>query len=317
MRESTLGSMLVALSAMLWATDALVRYPMVSHGIDPVITVFFDHAIGVALLTPYLLRKFGRATFQLTRPQWCGLFSIGAGASAVATVLFTTSFRYVNPSVSILLQKLQPVFVILLATTFLGERPRKSFFIWGPLALFAGLLISFPSLDFSFLGNGSLASRGSLFALGAAAIWALATVIGKVMLAEVPPLIVTYWRFVFGLLALGALVAFRGTSIGDSFAPLYEPKMLRSFLYVALVPGLLAMILYYQGMVRAPATTTTIMELLFPITAVLLNTVFLSTPLLPLQGAAALILLFAITQISLAPAGEMSHASEESKLPQV
>jgi hypothetical protein len=41
------------------------------------------------------------------------------------------------------------------------------------------------------------------------------------------------------------------------------------------------------------------MELLFPVTAVTLNTIFLKTPLEPLQAAAALVLLFAITQISI------------------
>jgi drug/metabolite transporter (DMT)-like permease len=63
---------------------------------------------------------------------------------------------------------------------------------------------------------------------------------------------------------------------------------------------MLALILYYQGMRRTTASKTTFMELLFPVTAVTLNTIFLDSPLLPIQAAAALVLLFSITQISIA-----------------
>lgn len=297
LKKMSFGSLFVAFAAMLWATDGLVRYPMVQNGINPILTVFFDHFIAIALLTPYVFFRHRKELFQMGRRQWCGLFLIGGGGSALATVLFTASFRYVNPSVSILLQKLQPVLVVLLAILFLGEKPKKAFWVWAPIALLAGLTMSFPDYNFRFLADPSFASTGSLFAFGAAAIWALSTVTGKAVLSTVPPMVVTYWRFVFGFLALTVMLASTG---GFQFAPLLDPEFTGSFLYVALIPGLLAMIIYYQGMMRAPASTTTFMELLFPITAVFLNTIFLKIPLTPVQGAAALVLLFAITRISVA-----------------
>ncbi len=300
-----MGPFLVAFAAILWATDALVRFPLIHAGMDPVFVVFFDHLLAVTLLTPFMLHRFRRELTDMTIPQWVGLFLLGGGASAVATVLFTASFRYVNPSVSILLQKLQPVFVIILAAIFLGERPKRGFWIWAPLALAAGLAISFPNFKFDFLSGGTLESRGSLFALSAAGLWGLATVVGKRVLSRLPPLIVTYWRFVFGLATLAVMLALAGDfSAADggalaSYRQLGNPATLRSLLYVALVPGLLALILYYQGMGRTTASKTTFMELLFPVTAVTLNTIFLKAPLLPIQAAAALVLLFAIMQISI------------------
>jgi drug/metabolite transporter (DMT)-like permease len=293
-----MGPLLVALAAILWATDALVRYPLIHAGIDPTFVVFFDHLLAVLLLSPYMLLRHRRTLTKVSVPQWIGLFLLGGGASALATVLFTASFRYVNPSVSILLQKLQPVFVVMLASIFLGERPKRSFWIWAPLALAAGLAISFPDFNFSFLTGSTLESKGSLYALAAAGLWGLATVVGKGVVSKLPPMVVTYWRFVFGLITLGFMLAYAGT--GASFEQLGNPATLKSLLYVALVPGLLALILYYQGMVRTTASKTTFMELLFPVTAVTLNTIFLKSPLLPIQGAAALLLLFAITQISIA-----------------
>lgn len=294
--KTALGPLFIAFAAILWATDGLVRYPMVQKGINPILTVYFDHLIAILLLTPYVFYHHRKELFKMGRREWCGLLLIGAGGSALATVLFTASFRYVNPSVSILLQKQQPVLVVLLAMLFLGERPNKAFWIWAPIALMAGLTISFPDFNFHFLTDSSVASTGGLYAFGAAAIWALSTVTGKAVLFTVPPMVVTYWRFIFGFMALAGMLA---ATDGFEFAPLFNPEFTGSFLYVALIPGLLAMIVYYQGMMRAPASTTTFMELLFPITAVLLNTIFLKIPLSPIQSAAALVLLFAITQISL------------------
>lgn len=295
------GALLIGLAALLWATDAVIRYPLVHRGIDPVLIVFFDHCLGVALLTPYLFFRYGRKALRIKPAQWTALFVVGGGGSALATVLFTASFQYVNPSVSILLQKLQPILVVFLAMLFLGERPHRGFYLWAGIALISGIAISFPDFNFSFLGGPTLESRGSLYALAAAALWGLSTVVGKGVVGKLPPLVVTYWRFVFGLVTLAGILLFSQTPLAlpTGSGLLSDPFVLRSFLYLALVPGLTALILYYQGMRRTPATTTTFMELLFPVGAVAMNTIYLKIPLLPGQAVAAFILLFSVTRISL------------------
>ena len=52
---------------------------------------------------------------------------IGAGASALATLLFTQAFRLGDPITPQVLQKLQPLIAVLLATVILGERLRPRF----------------------------------------------------------------------------------------------------------------------------------------------------------------------------------------------
>ena len=93
-----MGPLLVAIAAILWATDALVRYPLIRPGphggLDPTFVVFFDHALAVALLTPFMLAKFRKQLTKVSPAQWAGLFVLGGGASAIATVLFTASFRF-------------------------------------------------------------------------------------------------------------------------------------------------------------------------------------------------------------------------------
>ena len=293
---SALGGFLVGLAALLWATDALFRYPLLERGVQPVTIVLVEHLICVLALAPFVLLKFRAELFTLRPAQWIGLIFIGAGASGMATILFTASFGMVNPSVAILLQKFQPLVVTLLAAIFLSERPGLGFWAWGTVALVAGLVLSFPDFNFHFAKSITPESQGAIYAASAAALWAIGTVVGKALLAELRPVVVTTWRFVFGALTLAVLAITSGLPL-HQFALFLDPKNAESIGYVAGISGVAAMLLYYAGMSRTTATVTTFMELVFPVAAVILNSFFLGMALRPIQIGAALVLLTAVFQI--------------------
>ena len=122
------GPALVGLAAFLWATDALVRYPAINR-IDPTLLVFVEHVLAVAILLPWVLSKNRSQLFSLNLKEWLSAIFSGVGGSALGTVFFSASFLYINPSIAVLLQKLQPLMVVLIAYLFLGERPEKQFFL--------------------------------------------------------------------------------------------------------------------------------------------------------------------------------------------
>lgn len=296
MADRALGPLLVALAALLWASDAVFRVPAVK-ALDPTFVVAAEHLICLVLLAPWMLFKHRGELTKLKPAQWLGLSLIGGGGSALATVLFTASFRYVNPSVSILLQKLQPVVVILLAVLFLKERPAAKFYGWGAVALLSGAILSFPDFDFSFLSRGlDPRSRGVIYAGTAAAIWALATVIGKALINSVAPTLVTFWRYVFGLVTLVTLLIVAGQSLPVSEA--LQPPVRNALLYMSVGPGLLSLLFYYSGLARTQASVATLVELIFPVGAVIVNAIFLNSPLQPTQILAGVILLFSVTRAS-------------------
>ncbi len=189
------------------------------------------------------------------------------------------------------------MFVVLLAMVALGERPRKRFYLWGAVALVAGLVLSFPDLSFDFLTlSGGQSFRGALLALGASGLWAISTVASKILLRKTAPAVATFWRFSFALVTLIALFAVSGNSIPWETASQWP--VLRAVIYMSLFPGLIAMVFYYAGIKRTTASVATFVELLFPIGAVALNSVFLGMRLSPVQLAAGLVLLLAVTMIS-------------------
>ncbi len=301
-KPSGTGSFLVAIAAFLWATDALFRYPAI-HRVDPGLIVVAEHFLAVLVLLPWMWLKHRQDYFRLTLPEWLAAAFSGAAGSALATLLFTASFRYTNPSVAVLLQKLQPLMVVVIAYFVLGERPQRKFYMLGPVALVAGIILSFPDLNFHlFDQNVSLHSMGVRYALAAALIWAASTVSGKFLLNRIPPTVATFWRFFFGLLAMMAILLSQPPL--PALAELVQStEMIFCVLYLSLLPGLLAMLFYYHGLARSSASVATFVELLYPIGAVVLNTLFLKTPLSLTQTVAGSVLLVSVTLLSLESGG--------------
>ncbi|MGK5085438.1 DMT family transporter [Bdellovibrionota bacterium FG-1] len=292
------GPILITIAALLWGTDSLFRFPT-AGAIDPTLIVFIEHAIGLLLLAPWIWSRHRGEMFKLSLKEWLCAFIVGAGGGALATVLFTASFRFLNPSVSILLQKLQPVFTVLLAYALLGERPVAKFYFWALIALGAGFVLSFPDLDTRFLyEHGSIHAKGVIYALSAAGIWSVSTVFGKKLLVSISPAVATFWRYTFGIFTLATILHLAQVP-PPSIAVLTSQSMIFALLYLSIVTGLIPMFAYYVGLSKTPAAVATFIELLYPISAVILNTFFLHTPLSPIQMGAGGALLFAITMITI------------------
>lgn len=294
------GPLLIAVAAFLWATDALVRLPSVGR-LSATTIVFAEHLILTAVMLLWVLGSGYRKFFTIRTELWPSLFLVGAGGSGLATVLFTESFRFVNPSITILLQKTQPVLVVLVAYVALRERPPRKFYPWAALALVASIVLTFPRFNV-----GHVAPRGPLYALGAASLWAIATVAGRKLMLELDAVVVLFWRFAWGLFALGLALIFEGRGPGELLGG--PVGLLAGIFYMALVPGLVAMLLYYAGLKGTPATVATFVELVFPLSAVVLNTIFLGLPLTGVQIAAATALLAAVIGIT-SPSGGIARWS--------
>ncbi|MGH8875544.1 MAG: DMT family transporter [Acidimicrobiia bacterium] len=283
------GFLLVAAAAGLWGTDAIFRRGLALE-LPAVTLVFLEHVVLVALTLPLLLR--GRAEYRtLDRRDWVAALVIGAGSSTVATALFTAAFRYGDPTTPLLLQKVQPLVAVGAAHLLLGERvlPRYAWFLLSGLA--GAYLVAFP--DPGAVSVGALTP--ALLAVGAAVLWGMGTVLGRHLTAKVSFAHLTALRFAIGLPAGGLLVALLPGEPG--FATL-DASDLRGVVLLALVPGLIALLLYYRGLRATPASAATLAELAFPVTAVGLNYVVFGTTLSPSQWAGALLLVATITTMS-------------------
>jgi len=262
---------LVAVAATLWASDAYFRNQLVSHLTATQIVVAED-----ALVTLFLLPVLIRSSSELRHlgPRgWLAVGIIAAGAQSVATILFTASFQaaatYKVFAETFVLQQTQPLIAIVLAWIVLGERRRPWFWPAAAVALVAVYLVVFaqdPTAPVSALQKGRV--EVGLLALGAAVLWASGTVLGRFALGSISFWSMTALRFT---LALPVLIAITLAQNGVSGFTHYRfSDFVPNLLAIALVPGLLALLLYYRALSKTPASLATIAEMAYPVAATLI-----------------------------------------------
>jgi drug/metabolite transporter (DMT)-like permease len=260
-----LGVLLVAFGAALWGTDGILRVPLLEN-MSPSTIVFSEHLILLLYSVPAVALGW-RAFRSFKAPHWIALLIIGWGGSALATLLFTAAFAAGNPTVAILLQKTQPLFAISLAHVLLQERLGWRYWLSFAVAMVGVYLISFGDLrPFGELESGQILTAA--LAIGAALLWGSSTVLGRFVLKDMPFHTLTGARLLTALPLLAVIVLVQGSL--DQVGAGLSAQPLRLVL-LALIPGLIALLVYYRGLTATRASYATLAELSFPATAVVLN----------------------------------------------
>jgi drug/metabolite transporter (DMT)-like permease len=270
--------------------DALFRRDL-ALDLPASVVVFVEHAILTAITLPLAIAAIAKGRHRFTRANLVSLILIGAGSSALATILFTRAFVYGDPSTPLLLQKLQPLFAILGAHVLLGERLRPRYGIFFVLGIGSAYLITFG--DPLTISLNSATAAG--LALGAALLWAMGTVLGRGLSSTFGFMEITSLRFAIGLPASAAVVMFQG-EMGTVGA--LRGQDLMALLSLALVPGLLALAVYYRGLQDTTASAATLAELAFPLSAIVVNRIAFGTVLTGTQWLGVIVLAGTIVAMS-------------------
>jgi drug/metabolite transporter (DMT)-like permease len=292
---TTVGALAICVAAALWGLDGVVLTPRLS-GIAVPFVVFLLHALPFGLMQPLLfgcwkkLRNFDRTT-------WLVLFSVAFAGGLMGTMfivkaLFLVDFKQL--SVVVLLQKLQPVFAIFLASLLLKERLTGRFVVWAIAAIAGGYLLTFGFSLPDFEG-GDRTLTAAFFALMAAVCFGAATVFGKLLLGSVDFKTATFARY--GLTSVLALVYLIAGGVGLPFATVTRASWV-VIVIISLTTGSGAIFLYYWGLTRVKATVATICELCLPLSAVFLDYIVNGTRLEAWQWAGGFVLIGSILRIT-------------------
>lgn len=288
----------------MWGLDAPLRMPLAKEVQAPTV-VFAEHVVLVLLLAPLLPRAW-RAFAAADNRARLAIIAIGAGSSAIATTLFTLAFRSGDPITPAVIQKLQPIIVIVAAAALLGERIRPRFAFFAIPALIGVWLLAFADPFKITVDRASVA----LLALGAAVLWAAGTVLGRFVSASIGPWEMTALRFSVGLPTAALMVALTG-------APFWVPDLpsTGSIIGIALVPGLLAMVLYYRGLQRTAASRATLAELAYPLTATFIGILIFDRTMVLSQWMGALLIVIAVTALTLHESRSAVQAVHAPEIP--
>ena len=299
------GITFIFFACLLWAADTLIRYPLLFGGSSAQQIVLFEHLILVTVIIAFFIVQ-GRKFNFLSRQTIVPFIVIGIFGSALGTLAFTEAFYLANPTVVILLQKLQPLVAVTLACVLLKEQINSRFFIWLGLALLGSLLLIWPDLKalLSSFREGDLehnnkALLGYGLALFAVISWGSATVFGKKLSSKgLNSIDLMAGRFSFGLLGMLPFAFITPTLVTT-----IEISIFQKIAILALLSGVFGMYFYYQGLKRIPAHWATLAEMFFPVAAIFINWLFLSVAMTQIQlvGAATLITASTMIQKQTAP----------------
>jgi drug/metabolite transporter (DMT)-like permease len=309
------GPLLIAIAALLWGLDGILRRSL--YSLEPITIVFYEHLIGALILLPFLLRLWRKE--KLTTREWWAIILVSLLSGVLGTLFFTTALAKVNfiPfSVVYLIQKLQPIFTMIFAAVILKERLTRHFVWWAALAIAAAYFVTFPGGHVD-LSGGSGPVIAALFALLAAIAWASSTAFSRYTLLNHSHTFITGLRFsLTTLLAIPFVMALGATAqlpevagsqwwrlIAIAFSSgMKLPEVAGSqwwrLIAIAFSSGMIALWIYYRGLKSTKASVSTIVELIFPLTAVIIDIFLYNSVLAPSQYLAAAVLLVAVYQVA-------------------
>ena len=277
----------VIFAALLWSIDALLRQSL--HSLPSLLIITVEHGIGTLIFIPFL-KKYWNDIKGLRQSGWMSILWISLLGGMGGTYFYTKALSYVgyiDLSIVVLLQKLQPVFALSLAAIILKEKLSKKYIILAVLAIIGGYLVTFGKNSIPNWDDNTLIA--ALYALLAAFCWGSSTAVAKKALVSLHYSAVTGLRLaITTLISLTMIIIFNFDILNIDIS-LNQWSMI---IIIVLSSGTLALFIYYYGLDKLPASHTTLFELFWPLSAVIIDWIRDGEPLsfIQLFGAALLLL---------------------------
>jgi drug/metabolite transporter (DMT)-like permease len=294
-RTVIIGAAAVSMAATMWGLDGVVLTPRL-YNLNVTWVVFILHALPFVLMHSFLYNQY-RYLKKFTPRDYLVIFLIALFGGAIGTLsivkaLFLINFKEL--SVVVLLQKLQPVFAIILAAIILKEKLNKYFIIWASIALFGGYFLTF-GFDLPDFKTGSKTALSAMYALLAAISFGSSTVFSKMILQRYSFKTATFYRYGFTALIMLVFIFIAGKSMNfDQVTPLNW----LIFIIIAVTTGSGAIFLYYYGLNHVKATLAVMCELFFPISTIIFDYAFNGSRLSAVQWISAGLMVFAIVNLN-------------------
>lgn len=290
-----LAPLFVMIAAALWGLDGIVLRPAL-YNLPVPLVVYIESSIVALILLPIFIKQYSKLG-ALGSKDWLAFSGVALFGGAIGTMAITKALFYVNfvnLSIVILIQKLQPVFALTLAAILLKEKLPKIFFLWAAFAITGTYLMTF-GFALPNLKTGDKTIIAAAFSLVAAISFSSSTVFSKRALRNIGFEMGTYLRFLISALIMIVIASITGDIKAMTNVSSTQWWV---FLLIAFTTGGAAIFLYYYGLKKITASVATICELAFPLTAVVLEYFIHGNILSPVQWVGVFILMLSMIKVS-------------------
>ena len=265
MTRRTTDVLLTATAPAIWGSTYIVTTELLPPSYP--LTVALLRALPTGLLLLLIVR-------QLPKRAWWGrILVLGAlNFSILWAMLFVAAYRLPG-GVAATITSVQPLFVVFLASLFLGS-PIRALSIAAAVVGIGGvaLLVLTP--------NAALDALGIAAALAAAVSMAVGTVLARRWQPPVSALVFTAWQ-----LTAGGLLLLPFALLMEPPLPALTVQNWIGFAWLGLVGAALTYIVWFRGVARLEPSAVAPLAFLSPVTAVILGWALLGQSLSMLQVA--------------------------------
>lgn len=295
-KSSMIGAGAIMLAALLWSLDGVFIRPKF-YIYSASLIVFLEHFLGFVVLSPFIILSWSKIK-TLRWKDWGAVLWVSVFGGLLGTLMITEAFfaavhGEVTYATVVILQKLQPIFALLLARIVLKEKLNKKFYFWAILAVVSAYFLAFGKTGLD-LGSIDWFHNAAIFAVLAAFSFGSSTVFGKRIVNHLNFKATTALRF-----AVTAFLALTLILFNHDIVQVVQLEKI-SWLYLLVIvfsSGAVAMFIYYFGLKRITASTATICELFWPLSAVILDYIINRNFLNTIQIIASLALLLAFYKV--------------------
>ena len=299
-KNMSLGWILIVIAATMWGIDGILLTPRYfSYGFfDVKFIVFVSHLVPTIILSILFFGEYKKIKyFEKNDFIYYGLIALFGGTIGTLSIVKALQLSNFSLSLVTVIQKMQPIFAVILAYFLLNEKPKKRFYI-----IFIITLISLYFLIFG-LNNPTLLPKNNLsaafYSLLAAVSFGSSTVFGKKIVNKFSFVTTTFYRFLFTTIISGILLVIFSKSSIESARIYFSNSNIYTLTIIIAVYSLSAILLYYKGMITTKATYATICELAYPLSSVIVEAIVFKRILSSVQLLFAAILVTSIFYLNL------------------
>lgn len=266
-------SISVIFAAILWSLDWIIIRPQF-YNYSPITLVFLEHLFWTLILIPFLILWFKKVK-KMKRKDifsllWVCLFWWLIWTLAITEAFFSAFRGSITVSTVVILQKLQPIFALFLASIILKEKLNKRFYFWAGIWIISAYFIAFWSL-WGDIFSINIINIPAFYAIIAAFAFGSSTVFGKNLVDDLWFKLTTSLRFtITTLLAFITLILFWNFFEIWTFTPFHRELLV----IIAFTTWAWALFLYYFWLKRIPASAATIFELAWPLSSIFFDYIF-------------------------------------------
>ena len=276
-REKLTGWLFAAFTITVWGSTFISSKKLLGlySPSQIMVTRFFLAYCALWLLRP---RKL-----TLSWRQELGFLLLGLFGCSLYFYTENTALTYTLASNVSIIVAAAPIFTAILAHLAGEERFRRNT-LWGFLVAFTGVVLVVCNGTFVLKLN----PKGDLLALGAAACWAVYSVLVRKLGQGVDPILLTRRTLFWGILTALPMVLLEGKPYPT--APLLTPVIAGNFLFLGLVGSGLCYVLWNKAFRLLGVVATNNFIYLTPFVTIVTARLFLDEPISPLALLGAVLI---------------------------